>query len=270
MYGRKIKAIRQMIGFNQTQMAQAAGMSQRDISLLENGRKTFIPNEMMTFLSTQEIDLNWLFNEEAVTDEDMRLAYRKFAGAASPLKEGRPVKPREKIIKMIDADELMEYPYQKENDAYLEGQPALALPWTEYRQFLYRAFQADSDAMTDLIEPNDYVLARAYELPLNPKTLRIGRAHVFVTGNEVIIGRLAQVESEKILIDFENQAYAQRVVKIAEITELWWIRAKLSHSITGQKTRMLGAITGLKQQVDSILDRLKQPLAEGSDSETTE
>ena len=52
MYGRKIKAIRQMIGFNQTQMAQAAGMSQRDISLLENGRKTFIPNEMMTFLST--------------------------------------------------------------------------------------------------------------------------------------------------------------------------------------------------------------------------
>ncbi|MFY0714091.1 helix-turn-helix domain-containing protein [Seonamhaeicola sp. NFXS20] len=67
----KIKASRERLGLNQSQFAKAVGVTQKDVSLLESGRKKFIPNKYIDFLIENDFDLNSVFNE----DLDLKMNY---------------------------------------------------------------------------------------------------------------------------------------------------------------------------------------------------
>lgn len=59
----KFKEIRKkLLKMSQSELAMAFDATQKDISLLENGKKEFIPNRYLEYLTSQEIDLNSLFN----------------------------------------------------------------------------------------------------------------------------------------------------------------------------------------------------------------
>ena len=67
---KKLKAAREMLGLNQRDAAKHANVSQRDISMLENGNKKFVPNEYIQFLNNNGIDINSIYdskNESVVT-----------------------------------------------------------------------------------------------------------------------------------------------------------------------------------------------------------
>lgn len=67
----KIKASRERLGLNQSQFAKAVGVTQKDVSLLESGRKKFIPNKYIDFLIENDFDLNSVFND----DLDLRMNF---------------------------------------------------------------------------------------------------------------------------------------------------------------------------------------------------
>lgn len=59
----KFREIRKkLLNMSQTDLAKAFKATQKDISLLENGKKEFIPNRYLTYLVSENIDLNSLFN----------------------------------------------------------------------------------------------------------------------------------------------------------------------------------------------------------------
>jgi transcriptional regulator with XRE-family HTH domain len=58
----RLKRCRELLGFNQSQMADVTDMSQRDISELEAGKKKFIPTDYIQFLNNQGFSLDWIFN----------------------------------------------------------------------------------------------------------------------------------------------------------------------------------------------------------------
>lgn len=62
---KKLKLAREELGLNQTQLAKALSVSQRDISKMEAGEKKFIPKLYIEFLQEQGYDINTLFNDEA-------------------------------------------------------------------------------------------------------------------------------------------------------------------------------------------------------------
>lgn len=69
-----------MLGKNQTEAAKASGLVQRDISMLENGDKKFIPTAYIYYLHNSGIDINSIFSDEPLK---MRSAI-KLSGEISP------------------------------------------------------------------------------------------------------------------------------------------------------------------------------------------
>lgn len=67
----KLKQARTLLRMTQAQAEQWSGVLQKDISLLESGKKEFIPNEYIRFLYQQGIDLGTLF-DNSVTDVILR------------------------------------------------------------------------------------------------------------------------------------------------------------------------------------------------------
>ncbi len=61
---KKIKNARKELGFTQTDLAKALGLSQNDVSKLESGRKKFIPNKYILFLMEKGYDINSIFNDK--------------------------------------------------------------------------------------------------------------------------------------------------------------------------------------------------------------
>ncbi len=60
----RLKQAREGLSLSQKDAAEESGVSQKDISLLENGKREFIPNRYILFLSNRGIDLNSIFNEK--------------------------------------------------------------------------------------------------------------------------------------------------------------------------------------------------------------
>lgn len=59
----KIKKAREMLKLTQVAVADLSGVSQRNISDMENGIKKFIPNEYIQFLHINGIDINSIFDD---------------------------------------------------------------------------------------------------------------------------------------------------------------------------------------------------------------
>ena len=53
-----------MLGLRQSEVAKMVNMSQKDVSLVERGKREFIPNRYFRFLLDSKIDLNSLFDPQ--------------------------------------------------------------------------------------------------------------------------------------------------------------------------------------------------------------
>lgn len=61
----KIKVIRvKLLNMNQSEFACAVGSKQKDVSLLEKGKKEFIPKRYLEYFAKEGVDLNSLFHPE--------------------------------------------------------------------------------------------------------------------------------------------------------------------------------------------------------------
>ena len=77
----KIKEIRKLFNFSQADIAEFIEVSQKDISLIENGKKEFIPNKYIDFFLKQGIDLNTLY------DNSKEVSFVKTKSSENVLKE---------------------------------------------------------------------------------------------------------------------------------------------------------------------------------------
>ena len=57
----RLKACRIKLGHSQQRMARDTGMAQKDISLIESGKRIHIPVAYFQALSVQGIDMNWVY-----------------------------------------------------------------------------------------------------------------------------------------------------------------------------------------------------------------
>lgn len=60
----KLKLIRKLLSLSQTEIEKETGLSQRDISQLENGKKKFIPTSYIQYLNKMGVSLDMLFDDD--------------------------------------------------------------------------------------------------------------------------------------------------------------------------------------------------------------
>jgi transcriptional regulator with XRE-family HTH domain len=66
LISKQLKQARKLLNISQIEAASSSGISQRDISQLENGKKEFIPTPYIQYLNNCGIDLNTIFTEVEV------------------------------------------------------------------------------------------------------------------------------------------------------------------------------------------------------------
>lgn len=59
--GARLRQARELLGLSQLQLGEACGLTQRDISRLENNKCEFVPTSLIQYLNGAGIDLNSLF-----------------------------------------------------------------------------------------------------------------------------------------------------------------------------------------------------------------
>lgn len=89
----KLKEARKLLSLSQTEMADSTGISQRDVSQIENGGKEFIPTSYIQFLNKKGVDLSTLYDDNI---KEVRLK-----GTVAEVKEGG-ASLKDKVIELQD------------------------------------------------------------------------------------------------------------------------------------------------------------------------
>lgn len=216
----RIKIARELIGISQTEASARSGILQKDISQIENGKKTFIPNEYIQFLYNEGVDINSIYDESKNVTLKKLLPLALSTTFSEPdyeydrlpqgLKAGNSnknvsptvsptqqygVKTQYLTPKVITVDNL-----NRENIVYVPV-PARAGYLTGYgdAEFIsrlptfnlptlksgsYRAFEVQGHSMDPTLKHQEIVIGQWVETLDN---IREDRVHIIVTKNEGIV-----------------------------------------------------------------------------------
>ncbi|MFA0963580.1 XRE family transcriptional regulator [Roseivirga sp. BDSF3-8] len=255
----KLRAIRKIIGLKQVQMAEQTGITQRDVSLLENGKKTFIPIKYIRFLNEKGIDLNWLFddNEEGDGFYLEQYKYRTTSGQSQAMEDKmfkpdavRPDKDHQAIL-LVNMDAMNVYPKLSDHEDFLHKLPQVSLPEEITSMGEQRMFQVEDDSMSGTLMPFDYAMGRRYDTW--PRALKEGHVHIVVTDDEVLIRRVRlHPDKQILLLTPDNDNYPSKEVPFKDVAEMWHLRMKISLNIASNPASLMKTILGMKTQVDEL------------------
>lgn len=109
----RIKQVRKVLKMSQKELANAIGVSQKDISLLENGKKEFIPRKYFEYFLYRGIDLNSLFYEST----DIR-----FIEKISEANSKKSIKSNKKKNHLIKSQHRTLSVFQEDRKKYISQQ----------------------------------------------------------------------------------------------------------------------------------------------------
>jgi|GEM_PF-1803054 len=264
----KLRQIRQDLGLTQLKAAEASGLSQRDVSQLENGRKEGIPKEYIRFLHSRGIDLNWLFTDPAAgpsesgTAADSRKAYalaedqpaalvREDSAVGYHPPAQRPL-VSEAAIRMVDAAAGAQYPRRRREPAFLQDLPVLALPLAEVREGTFRCFQVAGAAMRPTLQPQDWVIGCLVAAPES------GELYVVVTADSLVVTRVFPDPVRPAVLRLRPDAAEQPETELplAGVRELWQVRGRLSFQLAAPAAEQ--KLDSLAAGYQDLLDRVQR------------
>ncbi|UOQ54230.1 helix-turn-helix domain-containing protein [Hymenobacter cellulosivorans] len=241
----KLRTIRQEFNMTQLEMAQGSGLSQRDISQLENGRKEGLPKEFIHFLHSRGVDLNWLFTDPAaeevrpaasapkkyVSDEALPTlaAEDQVVGyGASPKSSGSATRSAE--LRLVAQEQLAAYPKRCSEPAYPQHLPTWHLPLPEVQQGVFRAFQLPDASLAPVFAPLDWVIAQAEAPGATPQN---GVLYVVVTRQQLRVQYVFTTPEQPGKLQLRPTAEAATTVTVAqaEVVELWRVTGRLSFQL---------------------------------------
>lgn len=236
--GSRLKTARRKLNLSQEKFAADAGVLQKDVSLMESGRKKFIPTEYISYLSKQGIDLNWLYT--GVGEIFRQDTLRKYAAeSAGPVEPGRviPLNARQSegivtmdinnrsVIAMVPIKASAGYTAYCNDREYIGELEAFSLPDFQYGDF--RAFEIMGDSMELTILSQDWVVG---ERITSASQLKDGAIYVIVTTGNIVCKRIRnQIERRGVIVlQSDNPEYEDQPLEPIDIIELWLVRARIT------------------------------------------
>jgi phage repressor protein C with HTH and peptisase S24 domain len=239
----RFKKIREEQGMTQAEFAQVldAGSTTADI---ERGKKKITGKIVTELLRQFHINPLWLygksFNKSLETTSN-----------TAPKVITMDSSDRENMI-MVPIKASAGYASNVHDTDWYSELPAFSIPLPQYKEGSYRAFQVQGDSMLPVLQPAEWVMAKAVE---NMRLANDNRIHVIVTVDSVLVKKLRKSESagEVYLISL-NRDYPVIEQSIAEIKELWEVNSKLSFDLDVHEGEE--AMISLKQGLDNLRDEI--------------
>jgi transcriptional regulator with XRE-family HTH domain len=275
----KLRTIRQEFKMTQLELAQASGLSQRDISQLENGRKEGLPKEYIQFLHTRGVDLNWLFTDPArpeqgpqkpvariirnyTTEEDQPSA--ALVQEDGSVGYGLPKQPAPAQapagaahMSMVASPAQPDYPLRYQEPAFYQTLPVFVLTLPEVQQGVFRGFQVADAAMQPALAPQDWVIARLEEKSV---PIEAGTVYVVVTRQQLRVRRLFNQPDKPGILQLKPDAagFAEAQVPLPDILELWSVKGCLSFRLPATSMVAEQKVTTLEASLKELMDRVQR------------
>lgn len=254
----KLREIRTRLNLKQEQMAQQAGLSQRDISLLENGKKEFIPTRYIRFLNSVGIDLNWLFSEDFHDYPPDGYQNRKFKtishGDSQMFFDNQDKKLTSCSVPIIGRKKLSDYPHERENEAFLAELPKIYLPPDDLPQVPTRCFQLEDESMANTLLPFDYIVGQKVEDW--EERLRPAFVYIWITNHDVLVRRFMEDQTESLLLGCDHKNYPDLNLIKSKIREVWQVRGRLSFQVPANQNEIRNQFDQIKANLENIHQNL--------------
>ncbi|SJN38448.1 hypothetical protein FM120_11255 [Sphingobacterium faecium PCAi_F2.5] len=287
----KLKTIRELLKYSQGDMSDKTGIKQKDISLLEGGKKKFIPNEYIHFLYNENVDINSIY------DDNLPIRFRKNDYSPKPTDEieafrdanitytvhptnTKVVHPSvhathnfglPKVITVTENDrELITlvpfkaaagYLDSYNDPAYIENLPTIRMP--NLSGGTHRAFEIKGNSMLPTLQNKSIVIGRWVE---SFDEIVDRRIYIIITNEYKIVAKrvLNRVSERGVLVmmsDNNNKIeYGNYDVEVEDIKEIWYVRASISFEFTEPDHSTQNRLDDIESQFNMLQHKIKHLL----------
>lgn len=139
---------------------------------------------------------------------------------------------------------------------FVQNLPSYSLPDYKYKVGTHRSFDVAGDSMEPTLYEGDKVICSYLEPTLWKTAVKNNYVYVVVTQGDVLVKRIHnKIKSEKVLTLISDNAYYDPFdVKLSEIKEIWYVRAKISPFLPSPKNIQ----NMLRDEVSDLKDTMMQ------------
>jgi phage repressor protein C with HTH and peptisase S24 domain len=167
------------------------------------------------------------------------------------------------------------YASESTDPTFIQDLPTYTLPDYKYKVGTHRSFDVSGDSMEPTLFEGDKVVCSYLEPSLWESSVKDNYVYVIVTKGDVLVKRIENrmKEDKTLLLISDNAYYEPFAMKISEIKEIWYVRAKISPflpSPSNIKSMLRGEIDDLRktiQQQSGIIGNLYKTIEKLVDSQ---
>lgn len=239
---KRLKEIREELGFTQSQFAHELGLNATTADL-ERGRVK-IPGFVVKELYKKfQINPLWLFGET----ENKRAVSEQLA----PMVVTVDNTGMENIL-MVNEKAAAGYANNLGDPEFYENLPAFTFPLPEFRNASFRGFQIIGDSMYPDFKPGEWVLAKAVD---SFTEIKKGKIYVVVEDDSIRLKQVIPQNNLTLQLISLNPEYPTTEVSLTDVKEIWQFHSKLSFENHTEKSGP--TLAELYKEVKEIKRRLK-------------
>ncbi|MEZ4979576.1 MAG: LexA family transcriptional regulator [Chitinophagales bacterium] len=243
MEAQRFKRLRKDLGHTQASFAQELDIKSSTIDI-ERGKMRLPAHALIVLMKKYGVNPLWLFgeSEEMYVKEVKKEVLPKVVSIDSAGNEN---------VLMVNAKAAAGYPSNLSNHQWYGALPAFHIPLPSFKGVSIRAFQVEGYSMLPILQPNDWVFAKAV---LHLSDIQNGNVYVVVTKDSVLVKRVFNKGANELLLISENSEYPDIYLKKAEVQELWHFASKMSFDLGASSDRL----QVINDKIDLLLQEIKQ------------
>ena len=214
----RFKQLRESLRFTQSEFAEQLNIKASTADI-ERGRTKLSGQVVACLLKKFNINPLWLFGESS--QQTIKLLYNDTAPKVVSINSS----DNENIL-LVNVKAAAGYPHNVQDVDWYHQLPAFDIPLPEFRNATYRGFQVEGDSMTPLLQPREWVIAKAVP---NIAEVTNNSICVVVLSDSVMVKKIYRHTSqEELTLISINEEYPPFTIEIQKVQEIWEVNSKLS------------------------------------------
>lgn len=129
------------------------------------------------------------------------------------------------------------YASESSDPTFVQDLPTYSLPDYKYKQGTHRSFDVAGDSMEPTLFEGDKVVCSFVEPTLWENALKDNYVYVIVTRSDVLVKRIENrlKDRKSLLLISDNHYYEPYEASLGDITEIWYVRARISPFLPSPK-----------------------------------
>ncbi|OAV45237.1 LexA family transcriptional regulator [Lewinella sp. 4G2] len=161
----------------------------------------------------------------------------------------------EELIVHVPQPAQSSYANDLGDPSFIQELPAYSLPDYKYKVGTHRSFDVPGDSMEPTLFEGDKVVCSFLEPTLWASGIKDNFAYVIVTRSDVVVRRVKNLieESKELELLPENKFYEPNRVSLAELREIWYVRARITPFLPSPQNVQRYAHDEMSQLKETVL-----------------